>query len=70
MSESAVVFTDNMLLDNVSSDGSNGPNREDALRSEFVNSASFLCLLHFFVKRIAPFSQVPKIAISVNNRRE
>ena len=43
MSESAVVFTDNMLLDNVSSDGSNGPNREDALRSEFVNSASSLC---------------------------
>ena len=44
MSESAVALTDNMLLDNVSADGSS-PKREDALRSEFANSTSSLCLL-------------------------
>ena len=38
MSESAVAFTDNMLLDNVTAADGSSPKREDALRSEFVLS--------------------------------
>ena len=45
MSESGVLFTDNMLLDNVLADGSS-PKKEDALRSS-------CCLLQIFVGKIA-----------------